>query len=101
MIANIQIQLQNIIKLAEVVNVQLVEIKMSILQSSSTYKIQMAGNIFSISEKLQSIIQEDMETQVYHIQTLLANKLDKYKEKENTYVDSHIKKIQNMYWNKH
>ena len=37
--ANIQHQLQNIIKLAEVANMQLVEIKTTILQASSKYRI--------------------------------------------------------------
>ena len=52
MMADIQIQLQNIIKLVEVMNVQLAEIKANILQASDIYKTQMAGNIFSISEEL-------------------------------------------------
>ena len=59
--------------------------------------MQMAGNIFSILEELQYIIQEDIETQAYHTQTLLANKLDRYKRKENTYANNHIKEIQDTY----
>jgi len=54
--ADIQFQLQNIIKLAEVTNMQLAEIKMTILQVSEAYRIQTAGDIFSISEDLQNII---------------------------------------------
>jgi len=38
-----------------------------------------------------------MENQVYHIQKLLANKLDNCKEKRNKYVEGHIKKIQDAY----
>ena len=34
-----------------------------------------------------------METQAYHTQTLLANKLDKCKEKGIAYADNHIKEI--------
>ena len=59
--------------------------------------MQMAGNIFSILEELQYIIQEDIETQAYHTQTLLADKLDRCQEKGNTYVDNHIKEIQDTY----
>ena len=95
--ANIQIQLQNIIKLAKVVNIQLAEIKMNILQTSDIYKTQIAGNIFSILEKLQSIIQGNMKTQAYHTQTLLADELDKCKEKGNAHADSYIKEIQDAY----
>jgi len=36
--ADIQLQLQNIVKLAEVANTQLTKIKMTILQASDTYK---------------------------------------------------------------
>jgi len=38
-----------------------------------------------------------MENQVYHIQSLLADELNRYKGKENSYVNNHIKKIQNTY----
>ena len=36
--ADIQLQLQNIVKLAEVANTQLAKIKMTILQASNIYK---------------------------------------------------------------
>ena len=48
------------------------EIETIILQASNEYKTQIAGNIFSMSEDLQNIIQEDIENQVYHIQTVIA-----------------------------
>ena len=54
--ADIQLQLQNIIKLAEVANIQLAKIKITILQASNIYKIQMVEDIFSILEDLQNII---------------------------------------------
>ena len=95
--AHIQIQLQNIIKLAEVVNTQLAEIETMILQVSDSYKTQNTGNIFSISQDLQNIIQENMKNQVYHIQTLLANELDKYKGRGNAYAKEYIKEIQDTY----
>jgi len=50
--ADIQLKLQNIIKLVEMANTQLAETEKSILQASDNYKIQMAGDIFSISEDL-------------------------------------------------
>jgi len=49
---DIQLQLQNIIKIAEVVNMQLVEIETSILQVSNNYKTQTIEDIFSILEDL-------------------------------------------------
>jgi len=41
---DIQLQLQNIVQLAEVTNTQLAEIKTTILQASDIYKIQTAGD---------------------------------------------------------
>ena len=73
------------------------EIETIILQVSDSYKTQNTGDIFSISQNLQNIIQGDMENQVYHIQTLLANKLDRCKGKGNAYAEEHIKEIQNIY----
>ena len=54
---DIQLQLQNIIKIAEEANIQIAEIEATILQASHNYQIQTTGNIFSISEDLQNIIQ--------------------------------------------
>ena len=56
-----QSQLQNIIKLAEEANTQIVEIEIMILQASYNYQTQIVGDIFSISEDLQNIIQSDMK----------------------------------------
>ena len=53
---DIQLQLQNITKLAEKANMQIAEIKEMILQASHNYQTQTAGNIFNISEDLQNII---------------------------------------------
>ena len=96
---DIQIQLQNIVKLAEEANIQIAEIKRMILQASYNYWTQTVVDIFSISEDLQNIIQSDMENQVYHVQQLLVDKheLDNYKRKENQYAEEHIKEIQDAY----
>ena len=94
---DMQIQLQNIIKLAEEANTQIAEIKSTISQASNNYQTQTAGDIFSISEELWNIIQSDIENQAYHIQKLLADKLDNCKGKEKDYTEGHIKEIQNAY----
>jgi len=54
-------QLQNIIKLVEEANIQITEIKSMILQASDNYWTLTAGDIFSISEDLQNIVQSNME----------------------------------------
>jgi len=77
-------------KLVEEANIQIAEIESKILQASNNYQIQTVGDIFSVSRGLQNIIQSNMENQAYHIQKLLADKLDNYKEKES---NEHIKKI--------
>jgi len=53
-IIDMQMQLQNIVKLAEEANIQIAEIKSTILQASDNYYIhmQIAGDIFSISKDL-------------------------------------------------
>ena len=38
-----------------------------------------------------------MENQVYYIQTLLADELNKCKEKGNAYTKEHIREIQDAY----
>ena len=90
-------QLQNIIKLAQEVNTQVAEIEATILQASCNYRTQIVGDIFSISEDLQNIIQSDMENQAYHIQTLLVDELDSCKGKGKVYTEEYIKEIQDIY----
>jgi len=38
-----------------------------------------------------------MNKQAFQVQRMLANKLDHYKRKGNSYIDSNIKKIQELY----
>ena len=83
--------------MAEKANTQIAEMEATILQASHNYQTQTVGDIFSISKDLQNIIQSDMENQVYHIQTLLVDKLDNYKEKWNEYAEGQIKEIQDAY----
>ena len=54
-------------------------------------------NIAGISEDLQYMVQSDMENQVFQIQRMLANKLDRYKERGNKYMDKNIQEIQQLY----
>ena len=58
---DIQLQIQDIIKQADTVNNQLVDIKTILLQAGKTYKIQVKDNIYSISEELHIVIYTDME----------------------------------------
>ena len=65
-------------------------IKTNLLQSSKIYKEQIREDIYSIVDELQIIIHRDIERQIYHIQKLLADELNRCKRKENVQVDEHI-----------
>ena len=43
------------------------------------------------------MVQSNMEEQMFQIQWMLANELDKYKEKGNRYIDDNIWEIQDLY----
>ena len=60
-IANIQLQLQNIIKLSNIANNQLVDIETTLLQTSKNYKAQVGRDIYSISKELRNVIHGEME----------------------------------------
>ena len=58
-----------------------------------------ATNIAGISEDLQYLVQSNMEDRAFQIQRMLVDELDRYKGKENTYVDENIWEIQELYIN--
>ena len=72
--ANIQLQIQNLVKLVNVTNIQLADIETILLQTEEMYKEQIEGDIYSISEKLKNIIYRDMECQAHCIHVLLTDK---------------------------
>ncbi len=57
-------------------------------------------NIAGISEDLWYLVQSNMEDWAFQIQRMLADELDKYKERGNTYVDENIQEIQELYISK-
>lgn len=93
-IIDIQLKIQNITKLADTANNQLVDIEIILLKIGETYRIQISEDIYSISEKLRNIIHEDIEQQTYHIQVLLANELNQYKNKGEERIDENIRVLQ-------
>jgi len=48
----IQLQIQDLIKLANAANIKLADIETILLQASNTYKEQIGGYVYSISKKL-------------------------------------------------
>jgi len=97
---DIQLQIQNITKLTDIANNQLADIETILLKIGETYRIQISEDIYSISEKLRNIIHKDIEQQTYHIQVLLANELNQYKNKEEERVDKNIRVLQKKVYQK-
>ena len=97
---NIQKQVWDIMKMEEEMNTTIMEMKETILKTSSNHWTINVTNIFSISENLQSLVQSDIENRVYQIQRMLADRLDSYKGRENKYVNDNIKEIQELYKDK-
>ena len=46
------------------------------------------------------MVQSDMDERVFQIQRMLADKLDRYKGKDNRYVEENIQEIQELYTDK-
>ena len=63
--AKIQLQIQEMVKLANAANIELTDIKTVLLQSSNIYKEQIGEDIYSITNNLQNIVYRDMEKQAY------------------------------------
>ena len=89
--------MKNIKKLAEEVNTMITEVKGSILTASINNQVINTTNITQISEDLRYIVQSDIDERAFQTQRMLANKLDRYKGKGNSYVNSNIKEIQELY----
>ena len=79
--------------MAEETNTILTEIKGTVLMTSISNRVMNATNITQILEDLWYLVQSNMDKQVFQVQRMLANELDHYKEKGNSYVDNNIKEI--------
>ena len=97
---NVQRIAKDIKRLAEETNTILTEIEGTVLTTSINNRIMNTTNITQISENLRYLVQSDMDKQAFQVQKMLANELDHYKEKGNFYVNSNIKKIQELYMEK-
>jgi len=83
--------------LAEEMNTMLMEMEGTVLTASINNWVMNVMNITQISEDLWYLVQSDMDKQAFQVQRMLANELDYYKGKDNDYVDSNIKEIQELY----
>ena len=56
-----------------------------------------ATDITQMAEDLHYLIQSDMDDRTFQIQRRLADELDRYKGKDNSYVEMNIREIQELY----
>ena len=84
---------KDIKRLVEETNTILTEIKGTVLMTSISNRVMNATNITQILEDLWYLVQSNMDKQVFQVQRMLANELDHYKEKGNSYMDNNIKEI--------
>ena len=88
---------KDIKKLTEEANTIITEVEGSVLMASINNQVTNATNIAQILENLRYFVQSDMDEQTFQIQRMLANELDWYKEKGNSYMDDNIQEIQEIY----
>ena len=96
-IIDVQRMVKDIKKLIEEANTIITEVEGSVLMASINNQVTNATNIAQILENLQYLVQSDMDEQTFQIQRMLANELDWYKEKGNSYMDDNIQEIQEIY----
>ena len=87
---DMQKQVKDMMKIAAETNMTITEMENSILKASINNQVINTMNITGISEDLWYLIQSDMENWVFQIQWMLADKLDVYKGRGNSYVDDNI-----------
>ena len=94
---DIQRVMKNMNKLAEEAGTTIVEMEGVILMASVNNQTMNAINITQMAEDLCYLIQSDMNNRAFQIQRRLADELDRYKGKSNSYVEVNIREIQELY----
>ena len=84
-------------KIAEEMSTTVTEMEGTILVASTNNQIMNTTNITQIAEDLRYLIQSNMNDRVLQVQRMLADELDQYKGKENSYVKDNIREIQKLY----
>ena len=94
---DIQRVMKDMKKLAEEAGTIVAEMEETILTASIDNCTTNATNITQMVEDLHYLIQSDMDDRAFQVQRRLADELDQYKEKGNSYVDANIQEIQELY----
>jgi len=87
---DVQRAVKDMKKLAEEAGTTVAEMEGTILMASIDNRTTNATNITQMAEDLRYLIQSDMDDRAFQVQRRLADELDRYKEKGNSYVDANI-----------
>jgi len=96
---DVQRMIKDIKKLAGEVDTVVTEMEEDILWASINNQMTNTTNISEISKDLRFLVQSNMEERAFQVQRMLADELDRYKGKGNSYVDKNIWEIQDLYIN--
>ena len=94
---DVQRAVKDMKKLVEEAGTTMVEMEGVILTASINNRTMNVTDITQMAEDLCYLIQSNMDNRVFQIQRRLADKLDRYKGKGNSYVETNIHKIQELY----
>ena len=94
---DVQRAMKDMKKLAEEAGTTITEIEGVILTASINNQTMNVTDITQMAEDLCYLIQSDMDDRAFQIQRRLANELDRYKGKGNSYVETNIWEIQELY----
>ena len=94
---DVQRAVKDMKKLAEEAGTIVVEMEGVILTASINNQTMNATDITQMAEDLHYLIQSDMDNRAFRIQRRLADELDRYKGKGNSYVETNIREIQELY----
>ena len=97
---DIQRVMKDMKKLAEEAGTTIAEMEGVILTASVNNQTMNATNITQMAEDLRYLIQSDMNNRAFQIQRRLADELNRYKGKGNSYVEVNIREIQELYMDK-
>ena len=85
---DVQRTMKDMKKLAEEAGTAITEMEGVILMASINNRTMNATDITQMAEDLHYLIQSDMDDRVFQIQRRLADELDRYKGKGNSYVET-------------
>ena len=94
---DVQRAMKDMKKLAEEAGTTIAEIEGVILMASINNQTMNAMDITQMAEDLHYLIQSDIDDRAFQIQRRLADKLNRYKGKNNSYVETNIREIQELY----